>query len=103
MLNRQVYDSGAVVYDIPYFQDSRGALNVLEISRELPFECRRIFYTYPVPIHRQQAYREDFSGVVLPVAERLAGRILSVSVYPELTDDEVSYVIDAVKGFFRKK
>ena len=49
MLNSQVYDSGAVVYDIPYFQDSRGALNVLEISRELPFECKRIFYTYTVP------------------------------------------------------
>lgn len=61
MLNRQVYDSGAVVYDIPYFQDSRGALNVLEISRELPFECRRIFYTYTVPdgqVRGEHAHKE---------------------------------------------
>ena len=43
------YPSGAVVYDIPYFVDDRGALNVLEISKELPFECKRIFYTYTVP------------------------------------------------------
>ena len=43
------YQSGAVVYEIPYFVDSRGALNVLEIARELPFECQRVFYTYTVP------------------------------------------------------
>lgn len=43
------YPSGAVVYDIPYFVDNRGAINILEIKRELPFECQRIFYTYTVP------------------------------------------------------
>ena len=42
------YPSGAVVYDIPYFADDRGALNVLEIARELPFDCQRVFYTYTV-------------------------------------------------------
>ena len=43
------YASGAVVYEIPHFVDDRGALNVLEIARELPFGCERIFYTYTVP------------------------------------------------------
>ena len=43
------YQSGAVLYDIPHFGDDRGALNVLEITRDLPFECRRVFYTYTVP------------------------------------------------------
>ena len=43
------YASGAVLYDIPYFADERGAINILEISKELPFECKRIFYTYTVP------------------------------------------------------
>lgn len=53
--------SGAAVYEIPYFADDRGALNVLEISRELPFECRRIFYTYTVPqgsVRGEHAHRE---------------------------------------------
>lgn len=44
-----VHASGAVTYDIPYFADDRGALNVLEIARDLPFGCQRIFYTYTVP------------------------------------------------------
>ena len=48
-MNARRYPSGAVVYDIPYFADDRGALNVLEIARELPFGCQRIFYTYTVP------------------------------------------------------
>ena len=43
------YASGASLYEIPYFADERGALNVLEIARELPFGCQRIFYTYTVP------------------------------------------------------
>lgn len=48
-MNTTRYPTGAVVYDIPYFVDTRGALNVLEIARELPFGCQRIFYTYTVP------------------------------------------------------
>ena len=43
------YPTGAELYDIPHFEDERGALDVLEIARELPFGCQRIFYTYTVP------------------------------------------------------
>ena len=43
------YPSGATLYEIPHFVDDRGALNVLEIERELPFGCQRIFYTYTIP------------------------------------------------------
>ena len=48
-MNSTAYPSGAVLYDIPHFADERGALGVLEIARELPFGCQRIFYTYAVP------------------------------------------------------
>ena len=37
------------MYEIPYFVDDRGAINVLEIARDLPFACQRVFYTYTVP------------------------------------------------------
>ena len=48
-MNSKSYPSGAVLYDIPYFADDRGAINILEIARDLPFGCQRIFYTYTVP------------------------------------------------------
>lgn len=57
---------------------------------------------YPVPIHKQPAYIDDFSDVILPVTESLADRIVSIPVYPELTDDEVHRVVHAVKSFFVK-
>lgn len=58
---------------------------------------------YPVPIHLQDA--AQFLGYrkgELPVTERLAGEVLSLPMYPELTDDQVGYVADAVRAFARK-
>ena len=52
---------------------------------------------YPVPIHLQPAYAglghraRDF-----PVAERLCAQVVSLPLYPELTEDEVGRVIEAV-------
>lgn len=46
---KKYFQSGAVLCDIPYYVDMRGAMNVLEIARDLPFGCQRIFYTYTVP------------------------------------------------------
>ncbi len=40
--------TGAMIYEIPYFGDARGDLNVLEFEKLLPFQVRRMFYTYNV-------------------------------------------------------
>jgi len=58
---------------------------------------------YPVPVHLQEAaqflgYRQGD----LPVTERLAGEVLSLPMYPELTDDQVAYVAEQVTAFMRK-
>jgi dTDP-4-amino-4,6-dideoxygalactose transaminase len=58
---------------------------------------------YPVPIHRQPAWRSIFGdGPALPRAEQAAGEILSLPVHPDLTDEEVERVADAVLDFFRR-
>jgi dTDP-4-amino-4,6-dideoxygalactose transaminase len=57
---------------------------------------------YPIPIHHQPAYRHvrlDPGG--LEHAERWCRETLSLPIYPELTDDDVDYVIDAVYQFHR--
>ena len=52
---------------------------------------------YPLAIHQQPAYRELADGpVALTNSERLCSEVLSLPLYPELTDDEVAEVIDAV-------
>jgi dTDP-4-amino-4,6-dideoxygalactose transaminase len=54
---------------------------------------------YPVPLHLQPACA-DFACPKgsLPVTERLAGRILSLPMFPELTESEIDRVCDAIRG-----
>jgi dTDP-4-amino-4,6-dideoxygalactose transaminase len=47
---------------------------------------------YPRPIHGHPAYAELGAGRDLTVSERLAGEVVSLPLYPELTDDEVAHV-----------
>jgi dTDP-3-amino-3,4,6-trideoxy-alpha-D-glucose transaminase len=54
---------------------------------------------YPLPTHLQPAYRNlGYQAGDLPVTEALAGRILSLPLYPELTRAEVETVAAAVRA-----
>ncbi|WP_222547773.1 DegT/DnrJ/EryC1/StrS aminotransferase family protein [Asaia lannensis] len=58
---------------------------------------------YPKPLHEQPAYAEHHDETVsLPVSEGLGARILALPLHPELTEDDVSRVIDGVASFFEK-
>jgi dTDP-4-amino-4,6-dideoxygalactose transaminase len=54
---------------------------------------------YPVPIHRQTAYRDLGTDKQFPIAERLAQEILSLPMYPELPLDDIRVVAQAVVDF----
>jgi dTDP-4-amino-4,6-dideoxygalactose transaminase len=55
---------------------------------------------YPVPIHLQPAYVGRLSGSEnLPNTERAAREILSLPIYPELTDAEVNKVVTACEKY----
>ena len=59
---------------------------------------------YPVPIHMQEA--AQFLGYRkgdLPVTEKVAGEVLSLPMYPELTDAQIDRVATGVTEFMRKK
>lgn len=52
---------------------------------------------YPIPVHLQESYSEcRIQGKYLPLTEQLASEIVSLPLYPELTDEEVNYVIKTV-------
>jgi dTDP-4-amino-4,6-dideoxygalactose transaminase len=52
---------------------------------------------YPIPIHRQPAYAGlGYVAGSFPVIEQLAGRILSLPLYPELTADRIDAIAAAV-------
>ncbi len=55
---------------------------------------------YPMPVHFQKAYRHlGYKEGDLPQAERACREVLSLPLYPELTEEEVRYVASAVGSF----
>ncbi len=59
-----------------------------------------IFIHWQVPLHRQPGLR--LGGCSLPNTEALSRNVFSLPVQPELSDQDQSVVIDAVRAFFRK-
>lgn len=59
---------------------------------------------YPAAIHQQPAYAERIRGYDrLPNTEALYKRILSLPMYPELTDEQVDRVCTALRGWIEGK
>ncbi|HEX5607658.1 MAG TPA: DegT/DnrJ/EryC1/StrS family aminotransferase [Candidatus Binatia bacterium] len=56
---------------------------------------------YPVPLHRHEAWvSRGFRQLSLPEAERYSSQNIALPMFAELTDDEIDWVIGAVKEFF---
>ncbi len=51
---------------------------------------------YPIPLHQQAVFKESCSGLSLPVSEQTAQRVLSLPIYPELTDGQVDRVLEVI-------
>jgi dTDP-4-amino-4,6-dideoxygalactose transaminase len=51
---------------------------------------------YPRALHHQPAYRDHHDGAALPISEDLATRILALPIHPDLTDEAMDRVCNAV-------
>jgi dTDP-4-amino-4,6-dideoxygalactose transaminase len=77
--------------------DERDALQ--SMLREYGVETK-IHYT--VPIHLQAAARSlGYEPGAFPVTEKLAERILSLPIYPELTQEQQEHVVATIRRFFK--
>ena len=53
---------------------------------------------YPIPLHLQPMYRDlGYRPGDLPHAERAAAEVLSLPMFPELTEAQMVYVADALR------
>lgn len=54
---------------------------------------------YPIPPHKQEAYRE-FEGSSLPIAEEVASTCLSLPIDPMMSAEQQDQVISGIQDFF---
>jgi dTDP-4-amino-4,6-dideoxygalactose transaminase len=57
-------------------------------------------FHYPVPLHLQNAYKDwGYAKGSLPVTERVAGEIVSLPMFPGLTEDQQRRVVEGIRSF----
>ena len=85
---RDGFESAVAIYTVraPGRDRLRAGLDAVGISTGL---------FYRLALHQHPAFR-GFDGRQLPVSERLATEVLSLPISPDLTDEEVERVIEAV-------
>ncbi len=58
---------------------------------------------YPLSLHLQNVYKDlGYKAGSLPNSERVQGEVLSLPIFPELTEAQIAEVCDAIKEFVNK-
>jgi dTDP-4-amino-4,6-dideoxygalactose transaminase len=59
---------------------------------------------YPIPLHLQDAYRETsgYKSGDFPISEKMAERVISLPMHPDLTHEEQDYIVDTIKQFLKR-
>jgi dTDP-4-amino-4,6-dideoxygalactose transaminase len=58
---------------------------------------------YPVPLHLQECYSFlNYRRGDLPVSEKVSEEVLALPIYPELTEDQQSVIVNRIKAFYNK-
>lgn len=92
------YDQKGVYYVFNILAEDRDNLANYLKEKEIGYSIY-----YPMPLHLQKSFaylgykKGDFK-----VAERISERIIALPIYPEITEDEVLYVCETIKKFYRK-
>lgn len=79
--------------------ENRDALQTFLRGKNIPSAIH-----YPVPLHLQPAFR-SLSGYQegdFPVAEQVAGKVISLPMHPDLTRQEQDYIMDGILEFRKK-
>jgi dTDP-4-amino-4,6-dideoxygalactose transaminase len=101
------------VVDLPYEKEGRHIYNQFVIRVKERRDDLRVFLKdagigtevyYPVPMHLQDCFSDlNYKKGDFPQAEHAALHTLALPLYPELSDDQIEYVVEKIKAFYLKK
>jgi dTDP-4-amino-4,6-dideoxygalactose transaminase len=59
---------------------------------------------YPHPLHTQAAFANlNYRAGDFPAAEKAGAEVVSLPIYPELSSEQLSAVVDAIAEFFSRR
>jgi dTDP-4-amino-4,6-dideoxygalactose transaminase len=59
---------------------------------------------YPIPVHKQPSYMNLMKDIPkLPITEQFSNEVLSLPIFPELTEDEIQFICNNIKKFLLKR
>ncbi|MBK8196439.1 MAG: DegT/DnrJ/EryC1/StrS family aminotransferase [Lewinellaceae bacterium] len=82
-------------YTMQVTDGRRDALKTFLAEQEVP----SMIY-YPVPLYKQEAFKQYWNGTILPVTERLCETVISLPVHTEMTPEVLEKITGSVKAFF---
>jgi dTDP-4-amino-4,6-dideoxygalactose transaminase len=81
-----------------YHQYTIRVKNRENVMEKLADKGVRTLIHYPIPVHLQECYKElGYKKGAFPIAEKCCEGIMSLPMYPELTEEEIRYVVKALK------
>jgi dTDP-4-amino-4,6-dideoxygalactose transaminase len=96
---------------LPVIKDGNGEVNYVFCIRaenrdglEVYLKAKGIGTSvyYPIPLHLQKCFEYlGYKKGDFPVAEKLCQSVLALPMFPELTEDEVSYVGESIRAFYK--
>jgi dTDP-4-amino-4,6-dideoxygalactose transaminase len=58
---------------------------------------------YPEPLHLSPAFAHlGYSEGAFPVTEALAGELISLPIFPGITEQQMTHVTEAIRAFFAR-
>lgn len=58
---------------------------------------------YPIPLHLQKCFSYlGYKKGDFPVAEKLSKEVIALPIYPEITEEEIDFVCETIKKFYKK-
>lgn len=98
ILTPEIPEPGAHVFHLYVIRSQRRD----ELQKFLAEKGVSTIIHYPIPIHLQEAYRDlGHAPEAFPHTTQLAKEILSLPMFPELTDDQIDFTAEAIREFSR--
>ena len=91
---RHIYNQYVIRVPAAHRDELRQSLKDASIGTEI---------YYPKCLHQQDCYRDlGYAAGQFPEAERASGEVLAIPIYPELSEDQKTHVVDTVLASVRR-